>query len=249
VKTVNGREVPQKKPLALITGGAKRIGKEIVFHLARQGYSIALHYFQSSKEAKAVSAETKTYGVECLLLKADLQSESQIESIFNSIDFDQYDLKVIVNSAAVIPRSDLMNMNSSDWDQLINTNLKAVWLCCRNGAKKMQNGGAIINISDSGASKNWTGYGGYVISKAGVEVLTRVLARELAPNIRVNAIAPGLLLRNEMVNADQWNHLVEKVPMKRSGDLPGLLQTLDLLIQNEFITGETIHFDGGSLLG
>jgi NAD(P)-dependent dehydrogenase (short-subunit alcohol dehydrogenase family) len=225
------------------------LGREIALHLARQGYAIGLHYYTSSIEAQKTAEEIRSNGKGCLLLRADLRDIDQVDSMFTEINQSDYELKLLVNSAAIMPKSNLLTIDSVNWDEIMNTNLRSVWLCSQRAAQSMRNGGIIINITDSGASKNWIGYGAYVISKAGVEVLTRVLARELAPMIRVCAIAPGLLIRNEQTTDLEWNRLMENVPMNQAGNIASITSTLDLLLKNEYITGEIIHLDGGSHLG
>lgn len=147
-----------------------------------------------------------------------------------------------------MPPTDLMSISGQEWDAVMDSNLKSVWLCCQQGGLMMPQDSLIINISDTGASKTWMKYGAYVISKAGAETLTRILARQLAPKIRVNAIAPGLLMKDEDMPDDAWNKLVVKSPLQRETNLEELLSVIDLLIKNRYITGEILHLDGGSHL-
>lgn len=235
-------------PLALITGAARRVGKLIALHLARQGYAIGLHFNASIIEAQQTAAEIRGIGVPVYLLEADLAKEQEITNLFGKIDQIPHPIKVLVNSAAVMARSDLMKIEIEDWEKVMNLNVRSVWLTSRESALRMRAGGVIINISDVGARKNWTGYGAYVISKAAVEALTRLMARQLAPTVRVNAIAPGLLLRGGDLSEEEWQTLIDRVPMKRAGDSQQLLATLDFLLKNEYITGEIITLAGGNQL-
>ena len=109
----------------------------------------------------------------------------------------------------------------------------------------MTSGGLIVNITDIGALKAWSRYPSYTVSKAALESLTRLLARALAPKIRVNAIAPGLVLRSDVVTAEQWDKLVQRLPLKRAATLEEITSALEFLIKNEYITGQTIVVDGG----
>ncbi|HRJ74920.1 MAG TPA: SDR family oxidoreductase, partial [Anaerolineales bacterium] len=118
------------------------------------------------------------------------------------------------------------------------------FLISQHAAKRMTNG-LIVNITDIGANKAWSRYPSYTVSKAGLESLTKILARAFAPNIRVNAIAPGLVLPSDVVNEETWNKLVDKLPLKRAATLDELTMTLEFLIKNEYITGQTIAVDGG----
>ncbi len=233
------------KPLALVTGAARRVGKLIALHLARQGYAIGLHFNTSVTEAQKTAEEIRSIGVPAYLLAADLTSEKEINDLFEKIDNIQHPIKVLVNSAAVMKQSDLMKINIDDWEKIMNLNMRSVWLTSRESALRMQTGGSIINISDVGARKNWTGYGAYTISKSAVETLTRLMARQLAPSIRVNAIAPGLMLRGSDLSEEEWQTLIDRIPLKKAGNPQQLLATLDFLISNEYITGEIITLAGG----
>ncbi len=132
-----------------------------------------------------------------------------------------------------------------DWDSALDLNLRAPFLLAQQAAKRMTNGGLIVNITDIGAQKAWSRYPSYTVSKAGLESLTKLLARALAPGIRVNAIAPGLVLPSDVVTQEQWDKLIEKLPLKRAATLDEITYTLQFLINNEYITGQTIVVDGG----
>lgn len=148
-----------------------------------------------------------------------------------------------------MPKSDLMKISWEDWDRIINVNLRAAWLVSRQAVAFMRKKGVIINISDAGADLHWTGYGAYGISKYALNELTRLLARQLAPAIRVCGIAPGLLMKADETTQEEWDKLAERVPMQSAGDIKSLLATIDLLISNEYITGEIITLNGGASLG
>ncbi|MCX6053942.1 MAG: SDR family oxidoreductase [Chloroflexi bacterium] len=237
------------RPFALVTGAAKRLGREIALHLAQIGYGIGLHYFTSVKEAEKTAQEISSMGVPVKLLQADLRDSDQVKTLFNEVDRLGSPLKLLVNSASIMPISDLMTFSPLEWDDLMDTNLKAVWWCSQMAARRMPSGSLILNLSDSGTNKNWTRYGAYLISKSGVEALTRILAKQLAPEIRVCGISPGLYLKSEKTSEKDWNRLVQKVPLQREGDPFTLTSTIDLLLSNQYITGEIIHLDGGSHLG
>jgi pteridine reductase len=233
------------EPLALVTGAGKRVGKLIALHLAAQGYAVGVHYHGSETEARETAAQIRGMGHAAYLLQADLSDPQAVQSIFKRMDEIQNPLKVLVNSAAVLAKSDLLKIEVAEWDRMMNLNARAVWLMSREAAQRMLQGGSIINISDVGAGKNWSGYGAYAVSKAAVETITRILAKQLAPKIRMNAIAPGLLLRGEDVTEEQWQALSQKVPMGKAGGIDQFLQTLDFLLSNEYITGEIITLAGG----
>jgi len=208
------------KPLALVTGGAHRLGKAFALTLARMGYDLLLQYHSAEEQAQKTKKELESLGVKVHLVKADLTQPEQIQSLFFELDLQ-------------------------DWDSALDLNLRAPFLLAQQAAKRMTAGGLIVNITDVGAQKAWSRYPSYSVSKAGLESLTKLLARALAPSIRVNAIAPGLVLPSDVVTKEQWNQLVEKLPLKRAATLDEITYTLQFLIHNEYITGQTIVVDGG----
>ena len=214
--------------------------------LAQRGYAIGLHYHRSAAEAWQTAALIEQAGGLALLLPADLRSPEQITAMFQKAAESPYRLSLLVNSAAQMRRADLLNMKADEWDATLALNLRAPWLCAQAAAGLMgAEGGLIINISDTGAAKVWTGFPAYEVSKAGLEMLTRLLARRLAPAIRVNAIAPGLVLRPADMPVEEWRRLVEKMPLKKSVSVESLVQALLFLIESPYITGETLVIDGG----
>jgi pteridine reductase len=232
-------------PLALVTGGARRLGKAFALTLARMGYSIALHHRGSVVEAERLTSEIIALGVDCLPIRADLTQPKKIDFLFSMVDEFNAPLRVVVNSAAVMPVGNPRDLNLRDWDSALDLNLRAPFLIAQAAARRMTTGGLIVNISDVGAHKAWTRYPSYVTSKAGLESLTKTLARALAPEIRVNAIAPGLVLPSDVVNEEQWNKLVQKLPLQRPARLEEITSALEFLVRNEYMTGQTIVVDGG----
>jgi NAD(P)-dependent dehydrogenase (short-subunit alcohol dehydrogenase family) len=231
--------------LALVTGSARRLGKAFALSLARMGYSIALHYRGSVTEAEKTANEIRALGVECLPIRADLTVPKKIDFLFSLVDEFHAPLKVVVNSAAIMPAGSPRELELRDWDFALDLNLRAPFLIAQQAAKRMTKGGLIVNISDIGAQKAWSRYPSYTVSKAGLDSLTKLLARALAPTIRVNAIAPGLVLPSDVVNEEQWNKLVARLPLKRAAALAEITSALEFLIKNEYITGHTIVVDGG----
>lgn len=228
-----------------MTGAAHRLGKAFALSLAKMGYSIALHYRGSVHEAEKTVDEIRALGVDCLPIRADLTKPEKIDFLFSLVDEFKRPLKVVVNSAAVMPVGKADELELKDWDSAIDLNLRAPFLISQHAAKRMPNGGLIVNITDIGAHKAWSRYPSYTVSKAGLESLTKILARAFAPNIRVNAIAPGLVLPSDVVNKETWNKLIDKLPLKRAATFDELTSALEFLIKNEYITGHTLVVDGG----
>jgi NAD(P)-dependent dehydrogenase (short-subunit alcohol dehydrogenase family) len=228
-------------PLALVTGAAHRLGKAFALTLARQGFDIILHYHRSSEAALQTQVELESLGSRVMMSQADLTKPAEIQSLVSHLN----SLNVLVNSAAFMPVGSVEALSLETWDITLDLNLRAPFLLAQECAKKMTEGGLIVNITDVGAQKAWSRYPSYTVSKAALESLTRILARALAPNIRVNAIAPGLVLQSDIVSNDEWQRLINRIPLKRPARAEEIASALEFLLQNEYITGQTIVVDGG----
>ena len=228
-------------PLALVTGAAHRLGKVFALSLARQGFDLLLHFHRSSDEALETQAEIESIGGRAILSQADLTDPNQILALVSTLD----SLSVLVNSAASMPSGNVQALTMENWDTALDLNLRAPFLLAQECAKKMTEGGLIVNITDVGAQKSWSRYPSYTVSKAALESLTRILARALAPKIRVNAIAPGFVLQSDIVTDAEWQRLISRVPLKRPARAEEIASALEFLLKNEYITGQTIVVDGG----
>jgi pteridine reductase len=233
-----------------VTGAAHRLGQAFALALAREGYAILLHYHVSADAAINTANEIGALGVPAFPVQADLTDPTSIASLFSVMD-DVLNapgigsLKVLVNSAAVMQRGDARNLSVADFDTTLNLNLRAPFLCAQQAFARMTSGGLIVNVTDIAAEKAWTGFPAYTVSKAALASLTGVLARSFAPNARVNAIAPGLALPAEQMPPEAWQRLVDRVPLHRAASSDEITSALLFLLQNEYITGQTISVDGG----
>jgi NAD(P)-dependent dehydrogenase (short-subunit alcohol dehydrogenase family) len=144
-----------------------------------------------------------------------------------------------------MPSGDVNALTIENWDTALDLNLRAPFLLAQECSRKMTGGGLIVNITDVGAQKAWSRYPSYTVSKAALESLTRILARALAPLIRVNAIAPGFVLQSDIVPDEEWQRLIQRIPLKRAARTDELASALVFLLENEYITGQTIVVDGG----
>lgn len=236
-------------PLALVTGAAHRLGKAFALTLARLGYDIVLHYHSSSDEALQTQAEIESLSRNVFLVQADLTQPDQIQNLSSQLDTilhpSSFILEVLVNSAAFMPSGNVDALTLENWDAALDLNLRAPFLLAQACASKMTDGGLIVNITDVGAQKAWSRYPSYTVSKAALESLTRILARALAPKIRVNAIAPGFVLQSDIVPAEEWERLIGRIPLKRPARTEEITSALEFLIQNQYVTGQTIVVDGG----
>ncbi|MFH2102695.1 MAG: SDR family oxidoreductase [Chloroflexota bacterium] len=236
--------------LAVITGAAHRLGRAFALRLASNGYAVLLHYNRSKIDAEETESQLRELKIPVFMIQADLTNQADIEAVFSYIDSLPHELRVLVNSAAIMTRSSLDDLTISEWDTTLSLNLRAPFLMGKFAAGRMGNGGLIINITESGVWKTWTKYPAYQVSKAALETLTRVMARTYAPKIRVNAIAPGLVLPGDDANPEEWKQLVSRTPLKRSVTVEEVASALDVLLENSAITGQTLVIDGGfSLIG
>lgn len=244
--------LPQKYPLALITGAAHRLGKIFALSLARSGYAVVLHYHRSKDEATAAEEEIKEMGVPVFTIRADLRKNFEIRRMFERIQrtveqnkFMFSSLRVLVNSAGVMAHGDVKDISPAEFDDTIALNLRAPFFCAQMAQRMMVDGGLIVNISDIAAEKTWTGYPVYSMSKAGLNSMTKLMARRFAPGVRVNSIAPGLALAPDEFSSEEWSRLIRRVPSQRSSSAEELTSALEFLLKNEYITGQTIVVDGG----
>lgn len=238
------------QPLALVTGAARRLGKAFALTLARNGYAVLVHYQSSGEEANKAAAELRALGTPVFLAQANLSNPDDIDGLFAAVDKIPHGLKVLVNSAASIAPGDPKTMTAQDWDMTLSLNLRAPFLCAREAAARMKEGGLIVNVTDIGARKSWSRFPAYAVSKAGLEALTRILARAFAPAIRVNAIAPGLVLQSDQISDLDWHKLIDRLPLKRAATVEEIASALEFMLKNEYVTGQTLVIDGGySLLG
>ncbi|HEX7541537.1 MAG TPA: SDR family oxidoreductase [Anaerolineales bacterium] len=233
------------QPLALVTGAAHRLGKTFALTLARHGYAILLHHQHSADKANVTADEIRAFGVPVYLAQADLTDNTNLFSLLSTLDSLPHQIKVLVNSASVMQRTDIRATSPADWDATFALNLRAPFLLAQQAAGRMVEGGLIVNITDVGAHKFWAGYPAYVVSKSALETLTRLLAKAYAPGIRVNAIAPGLVLASEEVTPEEWEKLVERLPRKRPASLEEVADALVFLLDNPSVTGQTVVVDGG----
>ena len=228
-------------PLALVTGAAHRLGKSFALTLARLGYDIVLHYHSADDAALQTKAEIESLKRNVFLAQADFTQPSEIHSLLSTF----HSLDVLVNSAAFMPSGNVNALSIENWDAALDLNLRAPFILAQEASKKMTDGSSIINITDVGSQKAWSRYPSYTVSKAALESLTKILARALAPKIRVNAIAPGFVLQSDIVPTEEWDRLIRRVPFKRPARTEEITSALEFLLQNEYITGQTIVVDGG----
>jgi len=240
-----------KGKASLITGGGTGIGRAIALSFAREGASVAVNYSRSEKEAMTTAQEIRDSGVHALAIKADVSQNAQVHEMINKVIEEFGRLDILVNSAGVttfIPAEDLERLTEEIWDRTMAVNLKGTFFCCRAAvpAMKSHGGGSIINISSIAGT---TGIGSsiaYSASKAGVICLTKSLARALAPEIRVNTIAPGFVDSRWTADWPEFRKMHEEAtPMKRVAKPEDIAEAALFLVRSDFVTGQVIVVDGG----
>lgn len=232
---------------ALITGGAQRIGKAIALTLAERGFDIALHYNQSKDEALAVADEIRQKGVQCELFACDLYKESQVFLLLEKAHKKFRHLNLLVNNASIFNPSGLDRKGIKALDEHWAVNFKAPFILTEEFAR-LCGRGQIINILDTKVFKNKTDYVGYLLSKKSLAELTKISAVAFAPDIRVNGIAPGIILPPPGKDKSYLAKWARKIPLKRVGDVHFITQSVSFLLDNEFVTGQAICVDGGEHL-
>jgi NAD(P)-dependent dehydrogenase (short-subunit alcohol dehydrogenase family) len=242
----NNRKLGGK--VALVTGAAKRLGRAIALHLAREGADVVVHYHRSVDEAQEVVAEITNLGRRAICLHADLAKKSDIDKLFAATKKEFARLDILVNNASNFLHADFASLTEEIWDAALDVNLKAPFFCSQAAAPLLKkNYGVIINLSDVAGFLGWTSYVPHSVSKAGITMLTRVLAKALAPEIRVNAIAPGTITMSGDP-PDLAADFIKRAPLRRTGTTEDVTAVISFLINSPFITGEVLMLDGGRTL-
>jgi pteridine reductase len=234
--------------IALVTGSAKRLGRAIALHLAAEGADVIVHYRQSRDDAEAVVAEIKSLGRKSISLPADLAKKSDIDLLFATVAKEFGRLDILVNNASNFLHTDFASTTEETWDASLDVNLKAPFFCSQAAAHLLKkNHGVIINLSDVAGLLGWTGYIPHCVSKAGIIMLTRALAKELAPDVRVNAIAPGTITMPGDPPELETDY-IKRAPLGRTGSTGDVTAAVSFLVNSPFITGQVIVLDGGRTL-
>lgn len=233
--------------VALVTGAGRRLGRAIAAALAGRGLRVALHHHTSANGAAEVRDEVRQAGGDAECFAADLRDADAARALPGRVSERFGRLDVLVNSAAVMHRLRLEETTPERWDDILNLNLRAVFFCTQGAASALREAkGSVINLADVGGLEPWPGFAAHSVSKAGVVMLTRVLALDLAPEVRVNAIAPGAVLVPDTYDQAARDALVRSTPLRRLGT-PGdvTAAVLYLLEHGDYITGTVLTVDGG----
>ncbi|WP_204180070.1 MULTISPECIES: 3-oxoacyl-[acyl-carrier-protein] reductase [unclassified Staphylococcus] len=240
---------------ALVTGASRGIGRSIAIQLAEEGYNVAVNYAGNREKAEAVVEEVKAKGVESLAIQANVANGDEVKAMIKEVVNQFGTVDVLVNNAGITRDNLLMRMKESEWDDVIDTNLKGVFNCIQKVTPQMlrQKSGSIINLSSVVGAVGNPGQANYVATKAGVIGLTKSAAKELASrNITVNAVAPGFIVSDmtDALSDDLKDQMLQQIPLARFGEDTDIANTVIFLASDKakYITGQTIHVNGGMFM-
>lgn len=239
-----------RQRVALVTGGAVRVGRAISLGLAQAGYDLVVAYRSSASQAETLSGEVSALGRTLVHVEADLAEAHAADRLIDAVRTSFGRLDVLVNSAASFQSVPLLDVDGEEWDRVMNVNVRAPHLIVRAAADLLRaSRGCVVNITDLSAWQAWSAYPHHAVSKAALAHLTRVQARALAPEVRVNGIAPGAVLPPDDWPTERWDALAKVAVLQRTGSPDDVVQALMFLIEADFVTGHILPVDGGRLLG
>lgn len=237
----------KSKGAALITGAAKRIGQAIAFELARDGYDIAVHYHHSKRDAIQTAARIKRMGRRSEVFCADLSSYHDVSNLISAAKKAFPNLSVLINNASVYEAGKLAETEVELLEEQMDVNFRAPFFLSRDFARICKKG-QIINLLDTRIAKNSSRYLVYTLSKKSLEALTKLAASDLAPKIRVNAVAPGVILPPVDDKNANLSELIKHIPLRKKGNEGYIISAVRYLLTNDFVTGQILYVDGGQHL-
>jgi NAD(P)-dependent dehydrogenase (short-subunit alcohol dehydrogenase family) len=235
---------------ALVTGGAKRVGRALSMHLAARGYAVAVHFNRSHEAAGELVAAIRAQGGKAQAFQADLEQAAQVEALWPEVTATMGSVTVLVNNASLFEFDDIASLGRDSWHRHMETNLSAPLFLSQAFANALpvEGAGNIVNIVDQRVWKLTPNFMSYTLSKAGLWTLTQTLAQALAPRIRVNAIGPGPTLKSTLQTQEEFRRQQECVPLKVGPSLDEMCRALSFLLETPSITGQMIALDGGQHL-
>ncbi|MDX8337995.1 SDR family oxidoreductase [Draconibacterium sp. IB214405] len=238
------------KRTALITGASKRIGRSLTEHLAEKGWNVVVHYNSSAKGANDLVEELSVKHPDQLfrVVQANLVKPNEVLGLIPKLEAEKIRIDLLVNNASVFDLGYLKDTSVELFDSQLDVNLKAPFFLIRDFANYFKTGN-IINFVDTRITSNASNFAAYSISKKALWELTKMAALEFAPDVRINAIAPGVTLPPEDEDADYLEKLAQGIPMKKPGGVEPILKSLDYILENDHLTGQLLFADGGENLG
>ncbi|MCZ2223345.1 MAG: SDR family oxidoreductase [Chitinophagales bacterium] len=232
---------------ALVTGSSDRIGKAIALELAKQGYNLLLHYNNSQQKAEQVKIEVENFQVKVQLLHINFLEENNFDDILQNLKNENIQLEVLVNCASDFRPSGYSDKGSELLQKELRINFEKAYLLTKAFANNFESG-LIVNFLDTKVEKNFTKHLDYILSKKLLKEFTKLSAVHLAPNFRVNAIAPGLILPPKDKDESYLLNLAKNIPLKTIGNLEEILKAFRFLLESKFVTGQILYIDGGEHL-
>ena len=240
------------KKTIFITGAAKRIGKEIALCFSEMGWNIIIHYNSSKNDAQVLADEINgTNPDSAITVQGNLDVKEDVEKVINEVRDAFPTIDLLINNASTFYPTPIEDISEEHWDKLVGSNLKGPLFLIKGLKDKLiESKGSIINITDTNLSKGVANYSIYSAAKAGLESITKGLARELAPDIKVNAIAPGAMLEPPDVTwtEEQKSKVISSIPLNRMGSEKDISEAVKFLAKSNYITGQIIKVDGGRSL-
>ena len=235
-----------------VTGGAKRIGKAIIELFAKEQWKVIIHYNKSKSDAENLASKINSNNDNsAFIVGGDLDNAEDVQSIISSVNSFSETLDLLVNNASTFYPTPIEEISDDHWNKLIGSNLKGPLFLIQGFKEKLKNSkGSIINITDTNLTKGVANFSIYSAAKAGLESITKGLAKELAPEIKVNAIAPGAMLEPPDITwtENQKNKVIESIPLKKMGAEQDIAEAVYFLACANYITGQIIKIDGGRSL-
>jgi pteridine reductase len=239
-----------RQRVALVTGGAVRLGRAIALGLAEAGWDLVIGYATSASEAEETTGRVEALGRSCLAVRADLSRPEGVDTLADAVRAAHGRLDLLVNSAASFRDIALLEVDAEEWDRVMDVNVRAPHLLVRALADLLRDArGSIVNLADLSAFQAWAAYPHHAVSKAALAHLTRVQARALAPEVRANAVAPGAVLAPADWPKERWHALAERAALRTVGTPRDVVDAVLYLADATFVTGQVLVVDGGRLLG
>lgn len=242
--------IKAKHKNALITGAARRIGREIALDLAAQGWAVGIHYYQSSQQAQALALQILRSGQQALTFQADLRVEDNYQELISQATEQLGPLGILINNASIFEQDDITTMTRQSWERHFEINLRAPLVLCQEYARHLPSEvqGCIINLLDQAVWKPTERFLSYTASKTALWNLTKTLALALAPRVRVNAIGPGAVLQSHRQTPEQFAAQWQNTPLKRPVSVSELCQAVNFILASSSLTGQMIVLDSGAHL-
>lgn len=246
---ISNRREESNGKTALVTGGATRVGRSIALELGRAGFDVAIHYHRNESGAREVVESLEAMGRTAYCLKGALEERERVRDLIDQVVVTSGGIDLLVPNAAVFESVDYDAIDDSAWDRMLTLNLSSTFALAHRATRSLrERQGNIVFITCSSVEAPYRHHLPYVVSKAGIYQAMRTMALELAPQVRVNAVAPGTVLPPENMSSDALQRLRRGIPLQRFGEPDDIARAVRFLAESEFVTGQQLVVDGGRSL-